>query len=119
MPEKTIFQKIADGEIPADLVYQDEHCVCFRDIHPIAPVHLLLVPRRPIPRLTEAGPGDHAVLGHLLLKARTIAEEQGFAADGFRVIINNGPHAGEEIPHLHLHLLAGRSLGPMLARRGG
>ena len=116
MAGKTVFQRIADGELAADIVYQDEHCVCFRDIHPAAPVHLLLVPRRPIPRLTAAGPADHAVLGHLLAAARTIAEQQGFAAGGFRVIINNGPHAGEEIPHLHLHLLAGRPLGPMLAR---
>ncbi len=116
MAGKTVFQRIADGELAADIVYQDEHCVCFRDIHPVAPVHLLLTPRRPIPRLTAAGPADHALLGHLLAAARTVAEQQGFAAAGFRVIINNGPHAGEEIPHLHLHLLAGRRLGPLLAR---
>jgi len=115
MAEKTIFERIAEGEIPADIVYQDEHCVCFRDIHPIAPVHLLLVPRRPIPRLSAASADDVAVLGHLLGAVATIAGEQGFADKGFRVIINNGRHAGEEIPHLHLHLLAGRPLGPMLA----
>jgi histidine triad (HIT) family protein len=116
MANPTLFERIAAREIPADIVFEDDHCVCFRDIHPLAPVHLLLVPRRPIPRLTDATPADHAVLGHLLLKARTIAEQQGFAASGFRVIINNGPHAGEEIPHLHLHLLGGRPLGPMLTR---
>ena len=119
MADKTLFERIAEGGIPADIVYQDEHCVCFRDIHPQAPVHLLLVPRRPVPRLTAAEPAepaDHALLGHLLVKTRTIAEEQGIAASGFRVIINNGPDAGEEIPHLHLHILGGKPLGPMLAR---
>jgi histidine triad (HIT) family protein len=116
MAEKTIFERIAEGEIPAEVVYQDEHCVCFRDINPQAPVHLLLVPRRPIPRLAEVEPADHAVLGHLMVKARVIAEQEDIAASGFRVIINNGPDGGEEVPHLHLHLLGGRPLGPMLAR---
>lgn len=116
MAEKTLFQRIADGEIPADIVYQDEHCICFRDINPQAPVHLLLVPRKPVPRLAAAEPADHAVLGHLMVKARTIAEQEGIAASGFRVIINNGPDGGEEIPHLHLHLLGGKPLGPMLSR---
>ena len=116
MAEKTIFERIADGEIPADIVYQDEHCVCFRDINPQAPVHLLLVPRKPIPRLAAATPDDHAVLGHLLVKVGAIAEREGIAESGFRVIVNNGLDAGEEVPHLHLHLLGGRPLGPMLAR---
>ena len=116
MADKTIFERIADGEIPADIVYQDEHCVCFRDINPQAPVHLLLVPRKPIPRLAAATSDDHAVLGHLLVKVGTIAEQEGIAESGFRMIVNNGPDGGEEVPHLHLHLLGGRPLGPMLAR---
>ena len=116
MSEKTLFQKIADKEIPADIVFEDEHCVCFREAtrpHRFISCWSL---RKPIARLTAVQPADHAILGHLLVKARTIAEQQGIAADGFRVIINNGPHAGEEIPHLHIHLLAGKPLGPMLTR---
>lgn len=116
MAETTIFERIAGGEIPADIVYQDEHCICFRDINPQAPVHLLLVPRKPIPRLAAAAPEDHAVLGHLMVKARAIVEQEGIAEGGFRVIINNGPHGGEEVPHLHLHILGGKPLGPMLSR---
>jgi histidine triad (HIT) family protein len=116
MSDKTLFQRIADGEIPADIVYQDEHCVCFRDINPQAPTHVLLVPRKPIPRLSEATPEDHAVLGHLMVMARVVAEQIGVAGSGFRIIVNNGPDGGEEIPHLHLHLLGGRPLGPMLSR---
>ena len=91
MSEKTIFQKIADGEIPGDIVYEDDLCLCFRDIQPQAPTHLLLVPRKLIVRIAEADPADQDLLGHLLTRVRLIAEQEGFAQDGFRVVINNGP----------------------------
>lgn len=106
----TLFEKICAGEIPAKLVHEDEHCVCFHDIAPQAPVHLLLIPRKPIPRVALAEGGDQALLGHLLLTAGKIARDQGFADSGFRIVINNGRDAGEAVPHLHLHLLAGRAL---------
>lgn len=106
----TLFEKICAGEIPADIIHQDEHCVCFRDISPQAPTHLLLVPRQPIPRIEKAQPSDQALLGHLLLTAGEIARAQGLADDGFRIVMNNGPQAGETVPHLHIHILAGRPL---------
>ena len=110
MAEKTLFQKIADREIPADIIHEDELCLCFRDINPQAPVHLLIVPKKPIVRIAKAEAVDQATLGHLLLTARKVAEQEGFAEEGFRTVINNGPNGGEEVPHLHLHILAGRKL---------
>ncbi|MFP6858560.1 MAG: histidine triad nucleotide-binding protein [Roseibacillus sp.] len=110
MPDKTIFQKIADREIPGDIVYEDDRCLCFRDINPQAPVHLLLVPRKLVVRIGEADPADQDLLGHLMTRVRVIAEQEGLAEDGFRVVINNGRHGGEAVPHLHLHILAGRQL---------
>jgi len=107
---KTIFEKIRDGEIPADVIHRDEHCFAFRDISPQAPFHVLIVPNKPIPRIGEAEPGDQAILGHLLLTAAKIASGLGLAKSGFRVVINNGPHGGETVPHLHVHLLGGRQL---------
>lgn len=107
---KTLFQRIADGEIPAELLHQDEHCVAFRDIAPQAPTHVLVVPRRPIPRLGEAASDDQALLGHLLLTAAKVARELGLR-DGFRLVINHGRDGGESVPHLHVHLLGGRALG--------
>ncbi len=108
--EKTIFQKIADREIPADIVYEDDQCLCFKDIAPQAPVHLLLVPKKLIVRIGEAETSDQNLLGHLFSRIRIIAEQEGLSSDGFRVVINNGQHGGEAVPHLHLHLLAGRQL---------
>ncbi|MGC4017753.1 MAG: histidine triad nucleotide-binding protein [Luteolibacter sp.] len=110
MADKTLFEKICDKEIPADIVHEDDLCIAFRDIAPQAPVHLLLVPRKPIPRVGLATPDDQALLGHLLLTAGEIARREGFADAGFRVVINNGPDAGEAVPHLHVHILAGRKL---------
>ncbi|BDS05586.1 histidine triad nucleotide-binding protein [Oceaniferula spumae] len=110
MSEKTLFQKIADREIPADIVYEDDDALCFRDINPQAPIHLLIVPKKPIVRIAEASPEDQSTLGHLLLTARKVAEQEGFAEDGFRTVINNGRNGGEEVPHLHLHILAGRQM---------
>jgi histidine triad (HIT) family protein len=106
----TLFEKIIAREIPATILHEDGLCIAFKDISPGAPVHFLVVPRKPIPRIAEATPEDQAVLGHLLLTAGKIARDLGFAEDGFRLVINNGPHGGETVPHLHVHLLAGRPL---------
>ena len=110
MADKTLFEKICDKEIPAAVVYEDDRCVAFRDISSQAPVHILIVPRKPIPRLGLAAADDAALLGHLLLTAGRIAQSEGVSGSGFRVVINNGPHGGEAVPHLHVHLLAGRQL---------
>jgi len=110
MADKTLFQKICDKEIPANIVHEDEICVAFRDISPQAPVHILIVPRKPIPRVAAATAEDAATLGHLLLTAGNIARSEGVADSGFRIAINNGPHGGETVPHLHVHLLGGRPL---------
>lgn len=108
MAEKTLFSKIIDREIPADILYEDDLCVAFRDIQPQAPVHFLVVPRKPIPRLSDALSTDHAVLGHLMLKAAETAKAQGLGE--FRIVINSGESAGQTVFHLHLHVLGGRSL---------
>jgi histidine triad (HIT) family protein len=106
---KTLFQKIADKEIPAKLIHEDAVCVAFHDIAPQAPTHVLIVPRKPIPRVAEATVEDQATLGHLLLVASQLSRQLGLAK-GFRVVINNGPDGGETVPHLHVHLLGGRAL---------
>ncbi len=105
----TIFGKIIAGEIPAPKVYEDEHCIVINDIQPQAPIHLLVIPRKAIPRLVDAGPEDQQLLGHLMLVARQMAEEQGIG-DGFRLIINNGEGGGQTVFHLHLHVLGGKTL---------
>ncbi len=106
----TLFERIAAGEIPAKLVYEDESVFAFHDINPQAPVHILIVPRRPIPRLGAARDEDSATLARLLLAARDIAKAQGLDASGYRIVINHGPDAGESVPHLHVHLLGGRPM---------
>jgi histidine triad (HIT) family protein len=106
---KTLFEKIIDKEIPASIVYEDEQCVAFRDINPGAPTHVLLVPRKPIPKLSDATAEDQALLGHLLLAAGKIATQLG-VGDAFRLAINNGAGAGQSVFHLHLHILGGRPL---------
>jgi histidine triad (HIT) family protein len=106
---KTIFQKIAEREIPADFVYEDELCFAIRDIAPQAPTHILVIPKRCVPRVSESTAADAALLGHLIVAAGKIAREQGLLA-GFRLVINSGKQAGETVPHLHVHLLAGRDL---------
>ena len=110
MAEKTLFEKICAREIPAEIVHEDELCVCFKDISPQAPVHLLIIPRKPIARVAEAEESDQILLGHLLLTASKVAKSEGFAENGFRLVINNGSDGGEAVPHLHVHLLAGRQL---------
>lgn len=106
---KTLFEKICDREIPADIVYEDEFCVAFKDIHAQAPVHIQLVPRKPIARLCDAEPADQSLLGHLLLTAPKVAEAAG-VGDAFRLIVNNGAGAGQSVFHLHLHIIGGRPL---------
>ena len=109
MAEKTLFQKLMDGEFPAKFLHEDELCVALRDINPQAPTHILVVPRKPIARLGEAHNEDASLLGHLLLTARTLAKELKLDS-GFRIVINNGADGGESVPHLHVHLLGGRNL---------
>ena len=106
---KTLFEKIIDGEIPGDIVYQDDQCVAFRDINPTAPMHILLVPRKPIARLCDAQPDDAGLLGHMLMVAPQIAESEGYG-DAFRLVVNNGEKAGQTVFHLHMHIIGGRSL---------
>ncbi len=106
----TLFEKIAAGEIPAKIIQQDEDLIVFHDINPQAPIHVLVVPKKPIPRLTGATKEDGKLLGDLLLKAQEIAKLLGIAESGFRVVINTGRNGGETVPHLHVHLLGGRPL---------
>lgn len=108
---KTLFEKIVAREIPATIVYEDDLVLAFRDVKPQTPTHVLIVPKKPIPRLAEAHPADHKVLGHLLLKAAEVAKNAGLEKTGFRIVINNGPDAGESVPHLHCHILGGRHMG--------
>jgi histidine triad (HIT) family protein len=106
---KTIFQKIIDREIPAKIEHEDELCIVLHDIQPQAPVHLLIIPKRLIPRVTESSAEDEPILGHLIHVAKLVAKKLSLA-DGFRLVINNGPHACESVPHLHVHLLAKRQM---------
>jgi histidine triad (HIT) family protein len=106
---KTLFQKIIDREIPAQIEHEDDQCIVLHDIQPQAPVHLLIVPKKPISRVAEAGTEDQPVLGHLMLVAGLMAKKLNLA-QGFRLVINNGPHASESVPHLHVHLLAKRQM---------
>src|ERR1017187_89664 len=107
---KTLFEKIITREIPAAILYEDDLVLAFRDIKPQAPTHVLLIPKKPIPRLAEAGTEDHQVLGHLLLKAAEVADKLGLKQSGYRLVVNNGPDAGEAVPHLHVHILGGRKM---------
>jgi len=106
----TIFEKIAAREIPAKIIYETEDLLAFHDAHPQAPVHVLIVPKRHLVRLGEAGEIDAELLGRLLLAAPIVARSEGIADSGYRVVINNGRDAGESVPHLHLHVLGGRAL---------
>ncbi len=106
---RTLFQKIIDREIPAKIEYEDDRCIVIHDIKPEAPVHLLIIPKKAIARLEEATAADEALLGHLLLIAGQLARNLALAK-GFRIVVNNGPDAGEAVPHLHVHLLARRRM---------
>jgi len=105
-----IFAKIIVKEIPAKIVYEDDRALAFRDIGPKAPVHVLIVPKKEIARVSEATAADEALLGHLLTVAVEVARREGVDETGYRLVINNGPHAGESVPHLHVHLLGGRPM---------
>ena len=106
----TLFEKIIAREIPTEIVYEDDLVIAFNDINPKAPIHVLIIPKKPIARIAEAEDEDHQVLGHLLLKAREVAGELGLHEKGFRLVFNNGHDAGETVPHLHLHILGGREM---------
>jgi histidine triad (HIT) family protein len=107
---RTLFEKIIAREIPATIVYEDDLVLAFRDIKPQAPTHVLIIPKKPIPRIAEASPEDHPILGHLLLKAAEVAEKLNLTKGGYRLVFNNGPDAGEAVPHLHCHILGGRKM---------
>ncbi|MCA9901175.1 MAG: HIT domain-containing protein [Anaerolineales bacterium] len=113
----TIFSKIIAGDIPADIVYQDELVTAFRDINPQAPTHILIVPNKEIATVNELSEEDERVAGRLLLVAKKLAAQEGIAEDGYRLMINCNAHGGQEVFHVHMHLLGGRPLGPMLMRR--
>ena len=104
----TIFGKIVSGEIPSEFLYEDDYCIAINDLNPQAPVHVLVIPKRGIPRLVDACADDQALLGHLMLAAGRVAEQLG-VADAFRLIVNNGADAGQTVFHLHLHIIAGRT----------
>jgi histidine triad (HIT) family protein len=107
----TIFSKIIAREIPARIAYEDDLCLAFHDVNPQAPTHILVVPKKEIARIGEATADDEPLLGHLLFTAQKVAQQEGLANTGFRIVINNGRDGGETVPHLHLHVLGGRALG--------
>lgn len=106
---RTLFQKIADGDVPADIVFEDDRCIALRDINPQAPTHILIVPRKPIPSLDDLTNDDEEVVGHLILVAKKLASDEGLS-DGYRTVFNCGPAAGQSVDHIHLHLLGGRKM---------
>lgn len=110
MPEKTLFSKIIDGEIPGEFVHQDDHCVAIKDIDPKAPVHILIIPRKPLPGIQAAEREDQQLLGHLMVIARQLADQLDLTSSGFRLILNAGDDGGQAVPHLHIHLLGGRAM---------
>lgn len=112
----TVFTKIIRGERPSDMVYQDEQISAFRDINPAAPVHILIVPNKAIPTVADLTDEDQLLAGKMVLVAKKLADQEGIAEDGYRLIINCKGHGGQEIYHLHLHLIGGRPLGPMILR---
>ena len=106
----TLFEQIINREVPAQIIHEDDQCVAIRDINPQAPIHVLVIPKKVIPRLGEAADSDEALLGHLLLTAAEVAKREGIAEHGYRVVVNQGWHAGESVPHLHVHVLGGRQM---------
>lgn len=106
----TIFEKIIAREIPAEILHEDELCVAFRDVAPKAPTHFLVVPKKPLARISEASQEDEPLLGRLLRTAAQVARAEGLSESGFRIVINNGRDGGETVPHLHVHVLGGRPM---------
>ncbi|MFO7634319.1 MAG: purine nucleoside phosphoramidase [Caldilinea sp.] len=117
MTTETIFSKIIRREIPSDIVYQDDQVTAFRDINPQAPVHILIVPNKLIPTVNDVTPDDEQLLGRMFVVASKIAAQEGIAEHGYRLLVNCNHDGGQEVYHLHLHLLGGRRLGPMLVRQ--
>ncbi len=117
MAEETIFSRIIRKEIPAEIVYEDDRATAFRDINPQAPTHILIIPRKVIPTVNDITDADEADVGHLLAVAAKVAAQEGIAADGYRLIVNCNKHGGQEVYHLHVHLMGGRPMGPMVVRR--
>ena len=113
----SVFTRIIKGELPARIVFQDDRVIAFHDIHPLAPVHILIVPVKEIPTVDDVTPEDEAVLGHMFVVARQVAREAGIGESGYRLIVNCRHDGGQEVYHLHMHLLGGKRLGPMLAKR--
>lgn len=112
----TLFSKIIQGKIPSDIVYKDDQVTAFRDINPLVPVHILIVPNKEIPTVNDIEEEDKSLVGHMFMVAKRIAQEEGISEDGYRLLINCNKHGGQEIFHLHIHLLGGRPIGPMVAR---
>jgi histidine triad (HIT) family protein len=112
----TLFERIIAGELPATILHRDDRVTAFRDIHPRAPTHILIVPNKPIPTANDIADGDEALVGHMFTVARDLAKREGIAEDGYRLIINCNQHGGQEVYHLHVHLLGGAPLGAMVAR---
>jgi histidine triad (HIT) family protein len=112
----TLFEKIIAGELPADIVYRDSRVVAFADIRPAAPVHLLIVPLKPIPTTDDIEDDDESLIGHMVIVARDLARQRGIAKSGYRLIVNCNPDSGQEVYHLHVHLLGGRPLGQLVQR---
>ncbi|CAK5464597.1 purine nucleoside phosphoramidase [Escherichia coli] len=118
MAEETIFSKIIRREIPSDIVYQDDLVTAFRDISPQAPTHILIIPNILIPTVNDVSAEHEQALGRMITVAAKIAEQEGIAEDGYRLIMNTNRHGGQEVYHIHMHLLGGSPLGPMLAHKG-
>ncbi len=116
MAEETIFSKIIRGEIPADIVFQDDTVTAFRDISPQAPTHILIIPNKLIPTVNDVTAQDEQVLGHLFVVAAKIAQQEGIAKEGYRLVMNCNKHGGQEVFHIHMHLLGGKPLGPLLSK---
>jgi histidine triad (HIT) family protein len=112
----TLFEKIIAGELPATVVFRDSRVIAFLDIRPVAPVHILIVPNKVIPTADDIADEDESLIGHMVIVARDIARQQGIAENGYRLIINCRVFGGQEVYHLHLHLIGGRPLGPMISR---
>jgi len=110
MPDTCLFCRIVAGEIPGDVVYRDDEMVAFRDIHPVASTHILLVPREHIESMSTLAPEHEGLIGRMMLRIRALAEAEGIVESGFRVVVNNGPDGGQVVPHLHLHIIGGRRL---------
>ena len=112
----TLFEKIISGELPASVVFRDARVIAFLDIHPAAPVHILISPIKPIPTTDDVADTDESLIGHMVIVARDLARQYGVAKSGYRLVLNCNPDSGQEVYHLHLHLLGGRPLGPLVQR---